>query len=112
MFQQCQNNVNFQRKGSGLVLRFLVSLSIVCSLKLNVCVWPFVLVPVSMLWPSGSHGPGGGVLSTFVRRGCAIFQGIIFAYFARTGYQKKASFLEQVVKTCQKEEILLQQVII
>ena len=25
--------------------------------------------------------PGGGVLSIFVRRGCAVFQGIVFAYF-------------------------------
>ena len=32
-------------------------------------------------------------LSIFVRRGCAVFQGIIFAYFSKTGYQKKAVFL-------------------
>ena len=25
--------------------------------------------------------PGGGVLSIFVRRGCAVFQGIVFAHF-------------------------------
>ena len=25
--------------------------------------------------------PGGGVLSIFVRRGCAVFQGIVFDYF-------------------------------
>ena len=47
---------------------------------------------------------GGGVLSIFVQQGCAIFQGIVFAFFSRTGYQKKANFLEQVVKTCQKRK--------
>ena len=47
--------------------------------------------------------PGGGVLSIVVRRGCAVFQGIVFA-FSRTGYQKKANFVEQVVKTCQKRK--------
>ena len=45
---------------------------------------------------------GGGLLSIFVQQGCAVFQGIVFAYFSRTGYQKKANFLEQVVITCQK----------
>ena len=47
---------------------------------------------------------GGCLLSIFVQRGCAVFQGIVFAYFSRTGYQKKANFLEQVVKTCQKRK--------
>ena len=56
--------------------------------------------------------PGGrGLLSIFVRRGCAVFQGIVFAYFSRTGYQKKANFLEQVFKNMSKEESLLQRVI-
>ena len=30
------------------------------------------------------------------------FSGYRFRFFSRTGYQKKAIFLEQVVKTCQK----------
>ena len=53
---------------------------------------------------SGCQARGGGVLSIFVRRGCAVFQGIVFAHFSRTGYQKKANFLEKVVKTCQKRK--------
>ena len=52
---------------------------------------------------SGARG-WEGVLSIFVQRGCAVFQGIVFASFSRTGYQKKANFLEQVVKTCQKRK--------
>ena len=34
--------------------------------------------------------------------GMFLFQGIVFTYFARRGYQKKAVFQEPVVKTCQK----------
>ena len=44
------------------------------------------------------------VLSMFVRRGCAVFQVSFSPIFSRTGYQKKANFLEQVVKTCQKRK--------
>ena len=51
-----------------------------------------------------SLSQGGGVLSIFGLRGCAVFQGIVFAYFSRAGYQKKANFLEPVVKTCQKRK--------
>ena len=62
--------------------------------------------------------PGGGLHSRFVRRGSAIFQGIgVFVYFSRTGNQKKANFLEQDVKTCQKRKfcykgILLSQIFV
>ena len=47
---------------------------------------------------------GGGVLSIFVRQGCEVFQGIVFAYFSNKGYQKKALFLEQLIKTYQKRK--------
>ena len=39
-----------------------------------------------------------GVCSIFGRRGCAVFQGIVFTNFSRTGYQSKDFFLEQVVQ--------------
>ena len=58
----------------------------------------------NIAWNLIALTPPGGLLSIFVRRGCAVFQGIVFAYFSRTGYQKKANFLEQVVKTCQKRK--------
>ena len=41
---------------------------------------------------------GGGVLSIFVQQGCAVFRVSLSPIFSRTGYQKKAIFLEQVVK--------------
>ena len=47
---------------------------------------------------------GGGALGIFVRRGCAVFRVSFSPIFSRTGYQKKANFLEQVVKTCQKRK--------
>ena len=31
--------------------------------------------------PKRAEPGGGGVLSIFVLRGCAVFQGIVFAYF-------------------------------
>ena len=47
---------------------------------------------------------GGGVLSIFVRRDVLFFRVSFSPIFSRTGYQKKANFLEQVVKTCQKRK--------
>ena len=41
----------------------------------------------------------GEVPSIFVRRGCAVFQGIAFAYFSKNGVSKDGNFLEPVVKT-------------
>ena len=45
---------------------------------------------------------GGGVFSIFVRRECAILRASFSPIFARTVYQKRAIFLEPVVKACQK----------
>ena len=56
-------------------------------------------------------GGGGGYL-VYLSNGDVPFFRVSFSpIFSRTGYQKKANFLEQVLKTCQ-EEILLQRVII
>ena len=41
----------------------------------------------------------------FIRGGCAVFQGIISAYFFKTAYQKKAICLEPVVITGQKGKL-------
>ena len=50
-----------------------------------------------------SHG-GGGYL-VYLSDGDVPFFRVSFSpIFSRTGYQKKASFLEQVVKTCQKRK--------
>ena len=46
--------------------------------------------------------PGRGALSIFVRRGCAVFRVSFSPIFSRSEYQKKAVFLEPVVKTYQK----------
>ena len=54
--------------------------------------------------PDHVTGRPGGVLSIFVRRGCAVFRVSFSPIFSRIGYQTKASFLEQVVKTCQKRK--------
>ena len=60
-------------------------LFLVIFLKISPCFLPVSLAGVGI--------PGGGgirttLLSIFVRRGCAVFQGIVFAYFfPRTGYQ-------------------------
>ena len=40
----------------------------------------------------------GGIRSIFVRRGCAIFQAIVFAFFPRTVYQKKTVFWSRLSK--------------
>ena len=45
---------------------------------------------------------GGGVLSIFVRLGCAVFRISFLPIFSRTGYQKKAIFLELIIKTSQR----------
>ena len=45
--------------------------------RLMTCGWTGVFRPVFRKLPSSP----GGVLSIFDRRGCAVFQGIVFAYF-------------------------------
>ena len=55
---------------------------------------------------------GGGVLSIFVRQGCAVFQGIVFAYFFENRVSKEGKFSGAGSQNMSKEEILLQQVII
>ena len=48
--------------------------------------------------------PGGGYL-VYLSDGDVPFFRVSFSpIFPRTGYQKKANFLEQVVKTCQKRK--------
>ena len=48
--------------------------------------------------------PGGGYL-VYLSDGDVPFFRVSFSpIFSRTGYQKKASFLEQIVKTCQKRK--------
>ena len=50
-----------------------------------------------------SPGPGGGGDFVYLSDGDVTFFRVSFSpIFSRTGYQKKANFLEQVVKTCQK----------
>ena len=52
----------------------------------------------------GSEDPGGGYL-VYLSDGDVPFFRVSFSpIFSRTGYQKKANFLEQVVKTCQKRK--------
>ena len=46
--------------------------------------------------------PRGGVLSIFVRQGCAVFQSIVFTHFFYNRLSKKAVFLEPVVKMCHR----------
>ena len=36
---------------------------------------------IRLNWSCATSPGGGGVLSIFVRRGCAVFQGIVSAYF-------------------------------
>ena len=56
---------------------------------------------------------GGGVLSIFVRRGCAVFQGIVSLIFSRTYWEgKEGKFSGAGCQNMPKEEILLQRVII
>ena len=52
------------------------------------------------------HGrPPGGRYFVYLSDGDVPFFRVSFSpIFSRTGYQKKANFLEQVVKTCQKRK--------
>ena len=47
---------------------------------------------------------GGGYLVYLSDRDVPFFRVSFSPIFSRTGYQKKANFLEQVVKTCQKRK--------
>ena len=50
--------------------------------------------------------PGGGGYLVYLSDGDVPFFRVSFSpIFSRTGYQKKANFLEQVVKTCQKRKL-------
>ena len=61
---------------------------------------------------SGGEPPGGGYL-LYLSDGDVPFFRISFSpILSRTGYQKRAIFLEPVVKTCQKGEILLDRFVI
>ena len=54
--------------------------------------------------PEKSSHPGGGYL-VYLSDGDVPFFRVSFSLiFSRTGYQKKANFLEQVVKACQKRK--------
>ena len=66
------------------------SLRLCCTVAKNLCpMMPFFgfnQLPIFNILSSSLRAPrfllpGGGVLSIFVRRGCAVFQGIVFAYF-------------------------------
>ena len=49
--------------------------------------------------------PGGGGYLEYLSDGDVPFFRVSFSpIFSRTGYQKEANFLEQVVKTCQKRK--------
>ena len=48
--------------------------------------------------------PGGGYLVYLSDRDVLFFRVSFSSIFSRIGYQKKANFLEQVVKTCQKRK--------
>ena len=49
--------------------------------------------------------PGGGGYLVYLSDGGVPFFRVSFSpIFSRTGYQRKANFLEQVVKTCQKRK--------
>ena len=51
--------------------------------------------------------PGRGGYLVYLSDGDVPFFRVSFSpIFSRTGYQKKASFLEQVVKTCQKRNFV------
>ena len=59
-----------------------------------------------------NEGLGGGVLSTFVRRGYAVFQGIVFVYFFQKWVSKEGNFSGAGCQNMSKEEIALDLVII
>ena len=49
--------------------------------------------------------PGGGGYLAYLSDGDVLFFRVLFSpIFSRTGYQKKANFLEEVFKTCQKRK--------
>ena len=51
------------------------------------------------------YAPGGGGYLVYLTDGDVPFFRVSFSpIFSRTGYQKKANFLEQVVKTCKKRK--------
>ena len=53
---------------------------------------------------SSKSARGGGYLVYLSDRDVPFFRVSLSPIFSRTGYQKKANFLEQVVKTCQKRK--------
>ena len=53
-------------------------------------------------------GGGGGVLSIFVLRGCAVFQGIVFAHFFQNRVSREGKFSGAGCQNMSKEEILFQ----
>ena len=50
------------------------------------------------------RNPGGGYLVYLTDGDVPFFRVSFSPNFSRTGYQKKANFLEQVVKTCKKRK--------
>ena len=75
-------------------------------MKTRISAKPFLPLEGEILagLPNLPGGRGRGALSIFVQRGCAIFRASFSPIFCRTGNQKKAIFLEPVVKTCQKRK--------
>ena len=60
-------------------------------------------LPRSFSIDPGSRG-GGGYLVYLTDGDVPFFRVSFSPIFSRTGYQKKANFLEQVVKTCKKRK--------
>ena len=53
------------------------------------------------------NSPGGGGYLVYLSDGDVAFLRVSFSpIFSRTGYQKKAIFLQPVVKTCQKRNFV------
>ena len=65
-----------------------------------------------MIDPYSLSPGGGGVLSIFILRGCAVFQSIVFAYFFKNGVSKEGSFSGAGCQNMLKGNFLLGWVII
>ena len=89
------------------------SLRLCCTVAKNLCPmmpflglssFPFSIFSALHYVHQGSYSRGGGYL-VYLSDGDVPFFRVSFSpIFSRTGYQKKANFLEQVVKTSQKRK--------
>ena len=66
----------------------------------------FEMLPTSLIGSNfPHHHPGGGRYLVYLTDGDVPFFRVSFSpIFSRTGHQKKANFLEQVVNTCKKKK--------